>query len=148
MGCIVSGEVIATGNFAELQPEPPRDFDYMTDAKWLEDYPFDKRECIGGTICSCKKVRVHFSPYYGWDHYHLETCNLMRKLNDQPRLAILWAFDHLPAIAFSKKAVPADSRIPQYIKIQSKSYRIKVNIVRSPATLPLFAGVLTNKSRV
>lgn len=127
MDCEVFGSGSAIcGNFAELMPEKPKDFDYMRTAKWLEDYPFDQRECIGGTICSCKKVEVHFAPYYGFDMFHTKTCNLMRKIHDRPQLVILWAYDHLPAIQFSKKAVPANTHIPLYVRSSSRTQRIKV----------------------
>lgn len=128
------------GNFADLLPEKPKDFDYLQDAKWIEDYPFGKRECIGGTVCSCRRIEVHYAPYYGWDHYHVETCNLMRKLRDKPQLGALWPYDHLPAIQFTKKSVPASFRVPLYIKSISRRQNIKVKVIKSNNTLPLFTG--------
>lgn len=138
MGCITSGGLTVIGNFADLQPNRPENFDYMSDAKWLEDYPLDKRERIGGTVCSCKKIRVHYSPYYGYDNYHVESCNLMRKIRDKPQLTILWAYNHLPAIIFSRQAVPAKHRIPIYIKAISRTHKLKVRNVEPNRTLPLF----------
>ena len=139
MDCEIFGNGSAIcGNFAEVQPEKPKDFDYMSTAKWLEDYPLDKRECIGGTICSCKKVLVHYAPYYGWDYFHVDTCNLMRKLKDRPQLGILWAYDHLPSIQFSGKAVPADTPVGIYIRTSSVASKIKVRRVGTN-NLQLFA---------
>ena len=127
MGVVQYGDVIVLGNFAEVSSEKPADFDYMSDAKWLEDYWLDERERIGGTICSCKKIEVHYAPYYGFDLFHTEQCNLMKKIRDRPQLIVLWAYNHLPAIVFSKQAVPADSHIPMYVRSSSRTHKIKVH---------------------
>lgn len=128
MDCEDLGGIIVCGNFAEIMPEKPKDFDYTTTGKWMEDYPYDIRECIGGTIYSCKKIEVNYAPYYGWDNYHNQNCNLMRKIRINPQLTNLWAYDHLPAFAFSDKAVPAATHVPMYIKQVKHTQSIKVRL--------------------
>lgn len=126
MGVEYFGDVIVHGNFAEVQNSKPKDFDYLHDAKWMEDYPFTIREKIGSVVCSCKRIEVHYAPYYGWNHFHLKSCNLLRVLHDRPQLANFWAYDHLPSIAFSDKAVPKNTRISLYVSTRSRKQHIKV----------------------
>jgi hypothetical protein len=43
MSCLTNEDntMFVCGNFAEVLPEKPKDYDYETDAKWLEPYPED-----------------------------------------------------------------------------------------------------------
>lgn len=118
------------GNFAELLPEQPKDFDYSNTGKWMQGYPFEKREVIGGTACNCKKVECHYAPYYGFDYYHNKNCNLTRKVTSRPGLMNLWAYEHLPAIRFSDQAAEFDGPIPLYVETSSRTSRVTVR--RSP----------------
>lgn len=139
MDVIESGNIIICGNFAELLPSKPKNFDYMSNAKWLEPYPFERREVIGGTICSCDKVEWWHNVYWEPDVFHLKTCNLMKKLRDNPGLANLWAYEHLPQVAFSSLAVPADTKVKMYISYRSRTYRVRVRRTPPNRTLSLFA---------
>lgn len=127
MGCISSGSMVICGNFAEVLPEKPKDFDYMSDAKWLEPYSMDWRETLGGTICNCKIIEVHYAPYYGFDYYHNDNCNLMRKYRDSPGLSNLYEV-YLPAITKYDDAVPNRENIPLYIKNRSRAYKVNVSV--------------------
>ncbi|RAN78002.1 hypothetical protein B5P43_18395 [Bacillus sp. SRB_336] len=128
MGLISSATVTICGNFAEVQTSKPENFDYMSNAKWLEVYPFSKREKIGKTICSCKQVKIFYHPYFGEDAYHLEACNLMKRLRDRSSLRNLWAWDHLPAIAFTEQAVEASVNPGIYVKMVSEAVKVKVRV--------------------
>lgn len=118
------------GNFAKLQDSKPEPFDYDKTAKWLEPYSFDWRETLGSTICNCKTVEVHYAPYYGWDYYHLDTCNLMRKLRAEPGLNNLHEH-YLPAITHYTDAVPNQDNIPLYIQGIGRASKIKINQYKS-----------------
>lgn len=129
MGVVQYGDVIIHGNFAEVLPEKPKDFDYEQDAKWLEPYPkeFEYREKIGSVICTCKKLEVHFAPYYGFDYYHTEDCNLLRQLKDRPSLLNLPWYEHLPAVVFYEgKTVPANTKQGLYVKYRKRTAKIPV----------------------
>lgn len=129
MDCAVSDQVTMCGNFADVLPKKPEYFDYMGTGKWLETYSYDKRERIGGTVCSCKQIEVHFAPYLGWDIFHTSSCNLMRKVKDQPQLMTLLAYEHLPNIRFSKQAVEASKPVTTYVKVISRKERVKVRVL-------------------
>lgn len=125
MDCDVWDGGAVCGNFAELQERKPEPFDYDRTAKWLEPYPFEWRETLGKTVCNCKTVRVNYAPYYGFDYYHLDTCNLMRKLEAEPGIRNLYEI-YLPAITRYNDAVPNTDRIPLYIKSRSSTHRVRV----------------------
>ncbi len=129
MGCKVFEGGVICGNFAERQESKPKDLDYMQSAKWYEDYPFDWRETLGSTICNCKRVKVNYAPYYGYDYFHMDTCNLMQKLNAEPQIQNLYE-TYLPAINHYTDAVPNSDQIPLYIQNKSRKQKIKVNIAR------------------
>ena len=114
------------GNFAELQDKKPDPFDYDRTAKWLEPYPFDKREVIGGTVCNCKTVKVHYAPYYGFDYFHLDSCFLMQKYRNTTNPDYFWSMQYLPSIQFGDNAVPVDTPPRAYIKGRSSTSHIKV----------------------
>lgn len=126
MDCEVFGNGSAIcGNFATLQAEKPKDFDYTRTAKWLEPYPFEWRETLGKTICNCKTVEVHYAPYYGHDYYHTKNCNLLRKLEAEPGITNLYE-TYLPAINHYNDAVPNSEHIPIYIKGVSRATKVTV----------------------
>lgn len=126
MDCEDLGGIVISGNFAERTETKPDDFDYMHTGKWYEPYPFEWREKLGSTICSCSRVKVNYAPYYGFDYFHLDTCNLMRKLEAEPGIANLYEC-YLPAITRYTDAVESPDHIPLYIKgRRSKGYAIKV----------------------
>lgn len=125
MDCeILEGGAIC-GNFAELEQAKPEPFDYDKTSKWVEPYSFEWRETLGKTICNCKTVEVHYAPYYGYDFFHRDTCNLMRKLNDNPGIANFYEC-YLPSITQYNTAVPNTERIPLYIKNLSRSSKVRV----------------------
>lgn len=134
MDCSNLGDITICGNFAELLPEKPKDFDYMSTAKWLEPYPFDKRDVIGGTTCNCKYVVVNYAPYYGFDYYHQDTCFLMQKYRNTPNADFFWSMASLPLISFGDNAVPADTPPRMYIKGRSTSVKVKVRLAQRFAT--------------
>ena len=120
-----SGSAIC-GNFAERTDTKPESFDYDHTAKWYEAYPFDWRETLGGTVCNCSRVKVNYAPYFGYDYFHLDSCNLMRKLDAEPGIYNL-VETYLPAINHYTDAVPNSDHIPLYIKgRKSKGFTIKV----------------------
>lgn len=123
MGVIDYGGILVHGNFAEVLPEKPKDFNYEEDAKWLEPYPkdFEYREKIGSVICTCKIVEVHYAPYYGFDFYHTGGCNLLRQIKARPSLLNLVSYEHLPAIVFyENQTVPAKTTQGIYIDYKSR----------------------------
>jgi hypothetical protein len=124
------------GNFAERQESKPENFDFMTTGKWYEDYPFGWRETLGGVICNCKRIKVNYAPYYGFDHFHLDTCNLMRKLAAEPGLANLMEI-YLPSITRYTDSVPNSDHIPLYIKGLSSSRARKIKVKTYPPQLSL-----------
>lgn len=126
MDCESYGDITVVGNFAQLLDSKPEPFDYNSTAKWLEDYPLEWREVWGGTICSCQKLEVHYAPYYGWDYYHLDGCNLIRKLADNPGMRNLFDI-RLPSVTHYADAVPVDAHVPLYIKHRSTKPK-KINI--------------------
>jgi len=131
MDCEQIGEgIIISGNFAERTKEMPKDFDHTTTGKWYAPYTMQWRETLGGTICSCKQVKVNFAPYYGYDYFHMDYCNLMKKLRDYPQIESL-VETYLPAMHQYHDAVPADTHTPLYIKGRSsKGKRIPVNVTK------------------
>ena len=141
MDCEEYGGITICGNFAERLEEKPADFDYMTTGKWYEPYPFETREKIGHVICSCKRVKVDFAPYYGWDMWHEDSCNLMRQLKAKPQLANLWQYSYLPAI-YPASDVPADKPVPLWIDTRSRRATIKVRRILPQMPLPLFGGLV------
>lgn len=136
MDCDQIGDITICGNFAERTDEKPADFDYMRTAKWYEDYSFDWRETLGGVVCNCKRVKVDFAPYYGFDYYHLDTCNLMRKLEAEPGIQNLIE-TYLPAITHYTDAVPNSDHIPLYIKGLKKSRAFNIKVKAYPPQLVL-----------
>jgi hypothetical protein len=126
MGCEQMGDITICGNFADLLPEKPKDFDFDRTAKWLEPYPFDIREVIGGTVCNCKVVKAHYAPYYGFDYYHQDSCFIMQKYRNTPNAEYFWSMQHLPAIAFGENAVPVDTPPRMYIRGRSTAKKIRV----------------------
>ena len=96
MGVIEYGDVIVHGNFAQITKEKPENYD--EDYKVMVPYPFKLREKIGGVECSCKEVLECFMPYYGFDWYHSDGCELMKKVKQKPSLMNLWCYSHLPQI--------------------------------------------------
>lgn len=141
MGVAVFGDVIVHGNFAEVLPEKPKDFNYETDAKWLEPYPeeWKERVRIGSVICTCKTVEVHYAPYYGFDFYHQDSCNLMRQVKARPQLMNLPAYDHLPAIVFFEGAVvPASMRQGIYVDYHKHGGKVAVKVNKPTDNLALF----------
>lgn len=104
MSCDFSedGTMVVCGNFAEVLPEKPKDFDYERDAKWLEDYPKDlERIKIGKTTCDCKKIETHYAPWYGYSWFHSEDCALLKRVKERPQLLNLPAFDNVECIGYS-----------------------------------------------
>lgn len=134
MGVMQFGDVIVHGNFAEVLPEKPKDFNYEHDAKWLEPYPKEwaDRVRIGKVICTCKVVEVHYAPYYGFDFYHTKGCNLMRQIKARPQLVNLPAYEDLPNIVFYEGAVvPASMRQGIYVDYHKHGGRVAVKIAKS-----------------
>lgn len=103
MGCIDGGGIVICGNFAEVLPEEPKNFDYMSDAKWLEPYPKKwERIKIGKTTCDCKKIETHFQPWYGFTWYHSKDCALIKRVKERPQLRNLWCFENVEVIGYSE----------------------------------------------
>ena len=127
MDCEVWEGGAICGNFAELSDSKPEPFDYDKTSKWHEPYSFEWRETLGKTICNCKTVRVHYAPYYGYDYFHSDSCNLIRKLEAEPQIQNLYE-TYLPAINRYNDSVPNTNRIPLYIKTSSRVSRIKVRV--------------------
>lgn len=126
MDCETNGRISICGNFAELQDSKPEPFDYDHTAKWLEPYSFDWREVLGKTICNCKMVEVHYAPYFGFDYFHNQNCNLMRKLRAEPGIQNLRELN-LPAITHYTDSVPNQENIPLYIAGINRASRIKIH---------------------
>lgn len=140
MGVMAFGDVIVHGNFAEVEPEMPKDFKYDRDARWLEPYPFEHRERIGSVICTCEKLEVSYAPYYGFDYDHLSSCNLVRQLKARPQLYNLPSYDHLPSVVFYEgSTVPADTRQGLYVDKRGRASKIKVRVIKNQ-TIALIGG--------
>lgn len=136
MGVIAMGNVLVHGNFAELLPEKPKDFDYENDAKWLEPYDLEWREVLGDAVCNCTKVEVHFAPYYGFSYFHMDTCNLMRKIAVQPGIANFYEV-YLPSMTQYHNAVKNTGKLSIWVhKKPTRAKKIKVK--RILKQLPLF----------
>lgn len=71
---------------------------------------------------------VCYQTYMGEDVYHLESCNLVKRLQDRPSLRNLWAWDHLSSIAFTERAVDASVDPGIYIEVVSTAANVKVRI--------------------
>jgi len=123
------GDIMICGNFAERQETEPENFDFMSTAKWYQDYPCEWRETLGGVVCSCKRVKVDYAPYYGFDYFHLDNCNLMRKLAAEPGIHNLIE-TYLPAMTHYNDSVPNTAHIPIYIKgpKRGRAYKVKVRL--------------------
>lgn len=141
MSIITMGDAIICGNFSEIQQKKPEPFDYDSESKWIEDYPLEWRETLGRTVCNCKKLEVHYAPYYGWDYYHMDSCNLVRKLYDNPGIRNLYE-SYLPRVTRYTDAVPADTPAPLYISGRTSTKHIKVKQVTVNNTLPLFGALV------
>lgn len=115
------------GNFASLQNTKPEPFDYDHTAKWIEPYSFEWRETLGKTICNCKNVEVNYAPYYGFDYFHMNGCNLIRKLAAEPQILNLGE-TYLPAITHYTDAVPNRENVPLYIQGISRAKLIQVHL--------------------
>lgn len=103
MGCLVGDGITVCGNFAEVLPEKPKDFDYETDAKWREPYPKKwKRITIGKTTCDCKEMETHFQPWYGYSWFHSKECALIKRVEERPGLRNLWCFENVETIGYSE----------------------------------------------
>lgn len=127
MDCESFGGLTITGNFAELQQSKPEPFDYDHTAKWIEPYSCEWREVLGDAVCNCTTVEVHYAPYYGFDHYHRPTCNLMRKLEAQPQIANLREIS-LPAMIQYTDSVPNTGKLSIWINDKSKrSKKVEVH---------------------
>lgn len=126
MDCMATGALIVCGNFAELQDRKPEPFDYDNTSKWIEPYNCEWREVMGDAICSCSTVEVHYSPYYGWDHYHRPTCSLIRKLKAQPGIANLHEI-YLPTMIQCDNSLPNDGKLHIWVEPKpSRTKKIKV----------------------
>lgn len=142
MDCETFGDVTVLGNFAPLLTEKPEPFDYEKTCKWLEPYPFDVRERIGRVVCSCTHLEAHYAPYYGWDYYHLKSCNLMKQLRARPQLLNLWQYQTLPAV-YPAGGVPAGDPVPLFIDCHaSRARRVPVQVKPPQQALPLLEGIL------
>lgn len=98
----MSGLIIC-GNFAEVLPEKPKDFDYEDNCKWMEPYPADlDRIKIGKTTCDCKQIETHYAPYYGFTWFHSKECALIKRVEASPGLRNLWCFDDVETIGSSE----------------------------------------------
>lgn len=129
MDCETNGSLTITGNFAKLQAQKPEPFNYDRTAKWLEPYEAEWREVMGDAICNCTTVEVHYAPYYGWDHFHRPTCNLMRKLAAQPQIANLREV-YLPSMVQWDDSIPNDGKLHIWVhKKASRAKTIKVKRV-------------------
>jgi len=98
-------KMVVCGNFAEVQPEKPKDFDYMSSAKWLEPFPKEwqnDRIKIGKTTCDCKQIETHYAPYYGHTWYHSKECALIKRVEQTPGLRNLWCFENVELIGYSE----------------------------------------------
>ncbi len=137
MDCETLGNgMTISGNFAQRQESKPKDFDYMSTGKWYENYPFDWRETLGGVICNCKRVKVNYAPYYGFEFFHLDSCNLMRKLEAEPGIQNLIE-TYLPAITHYTDAVPNSDHISLYIKGLKKSRKHNIKVKTYPPQMAL-----------
>lgn len=125
-----SGSAIC-GNFASVDESKPEPFDYDRTAKWREPYSFEWRETLGKAICNCRMVEVHYAPYYGFDYFHTEGCNLLRKLNAEPGIYNLRE-TYLPGITRYTDAVPNREHIPLYIRGVSRKSRVTVKVCKQP----------------
>lgn len=127
MDCEDYGGITITGNFAELQQSKPEPFDYDHTAKWIEPYNCEWREVLGDAVCNCTTVEVHYAPYYGFDHYHRPTCNLMRKLAAQPGIVNLREIS-LPAMIQYNDSVPNTGKMSVWVENKSKrSKKVEVH---------------------
>ena len=125
MDCGTSGSITMCGNFAEREDTKPKDY-YDRTAKWWEDYPLEWREKIGNVICNCQKIKVDYAPYYGFDYYHDDKCNLMKAIKDKPQLAQLPPYQYLPAIVIDKHAVPVSKGNTIYVSYHDRIKKILV----------------------
>lgn len=104
MSCNFSedGTMVVCGNFAEVLPEKPKDFNYETNAKWLEPYPKElERKRVGKTTCDCKQIETHYAPWYGYTWFHSKDCALLKRVEERPQLKNLWCFDNIELIGYS-----------------------------------------------
>lgn len=134
------GGLVICGNFSEVLPEKPKDFNYEKTAKWLEPYNMNWREVMGDAICSCATVEVHYAPYYGWDYYHRPTCSLMRKLRSQPGIANLREV-HLPTMVHWSNSIPNDGKL--HIWVENKSRNRTINVKNYQKKRQLNLSILT-----
>ena len=105
MSCNFSedGTMVVCGNFAEVLPEKPKDFDYQDNAKWLEPFPKDwERIKIGKTTCDCKQMETHYAPWYGFTWLHSDECALVKRVEAHPQLKNLWCFEDVKTIGYSE----------------------------------------------
>lgn len=137
MDCAEFGDIVVCGNFADREAKRPEDW-IDRPSKWWEPYPFDIREKIGRVTCSCKQVKVNFSPYYGADYYHDDKCNLMRQLEKRPQLTNLFVYEHLPAIVFYEgMTVPASDPVPLFVEYRRRCQSLSVRRVLQADTRQL-----------
>lgn len=130
MDCEDLGGIVITGNFAELQDSKPEPFNYDRTAKWIEPYSLEWREVLGNAVCNCTTMIVHYAPYYGYDYFHRDTCNLMRKLKAEPGIANLREI-YLPAITHYTDSVPNSDKLPIWVKglRPSRPAKVKIRVV-------------------
>lgn len=106
MGCIIGNGMAICGNFSEVLPEKPKDFDYESDAKWMEPYPkaWEKqgRIKIGKTTCDCVEIEAHYQPWYGFTWLHSKACALIKRVEANPGLRNLWCFEDVETIGYSE----------------------------------------------
>lgn len=137
MDCEVFGSGSAIcGNFAKLEDKKPEPFNYDRTAKWIEPYSFEWREVLGNATCNCTTVEVHYAPYYGFDYYHRDTCNLMRKLEAEPQIHNLREI-YLPAINHYNNSVPNTGRLTIWINGLRKTKGSKVKVKTHPPQMAL-----------
>lgn len=127
MDCEDLGGIVISGNFAKLQDKKPEPFNYDRTAKWIEPYSFDWREVLGNATCNCTTVEVHYAPYYGFDYYHRDTCNLMRKLKAEPQIYNLREI-YLPAITNYTDSVPNTDALPIWVKSFSRASKVNIRV--------------------
>lgn len=136
MDCEDYGGIAICGNFAELLDEKPEPLDYNQTAKWIQPYDLEWREVLGNATCNCKTMIVHYAPYYGFDYFHRDTCNLMRKLRAEPGIANLREI-YLPAITHYTDSVPTTKQLPIWVRGLRETKPTKIKVKSYPAQLSL-----------
>lgn len=118
------GNIIICGNFAKLQDKKPEPFNYDESSKWIEKYSFDWRETLGDAICNCAIIEVNYAPYYGFDYFHNDSCNLMRKLEKYPGISNFYEI-YLPSINNYSTSVKSKKSRQIWVYKQSRTSKIE-----------------------